>query len=48
MIERIKKMFPSMKVVDCRGGSLIIGITEYLELVQLVRKLENKESQGLD
>ncbi len=48
MIERIKKMFPSMKVVDCRGGSLIIGITEYVELVQLVRKLENKESQGLD
>lgn len=37
-----------MKVVDCRGGSLIIGITEYVELVQLVRKLENKESQGLD
>jgi hypothetical protein len=48
VIERIKKMFPSMKVVDCRGGSLIIGITEYVELVQLVRKLENKESQGLD
>lgn len=48
MIERIKKMFPSTKVVDCRGGSLIIGITEYVELIQLVRKLENKESQGLD
>jgi hypothetical protein len=36
---RIQKMFPSVRLVDCRGGSLIIGITEYYDLVQLVRKL---------
>lgn len=29
VVERIRKMFPSMQVVDCRGGSLIIGISEY-------------------
>lgn len=41
-------MFPNIRLVDCRGGSLILGITEYYDLIQLVKKLENKESQGLD
>lgn len=41
-------MFPNVRMVDCRGGSLIIGITEYHDLIQLVRKLESKESHGLD
>jgi hypothetical protein len=45
---RIQKMFPNVRLVDCRGGSLIIGITEFHDLVQLVRKLESRESQGLD
>ncbi len=48
MIAKIQKLFPNVNVVDCRGGNLILGISDYTDLLNLVKKLENKESMGLD
>ena len=48
MVNKIKKLFPNINLVDCRGGSLILGVSEYNDLLNLVKKLENKESMGLD
>jgi ABC-type multidrug transport system ATPase subunit len=48
VVARIQKMFPSVRRVDCRGGSLILGVPDYQDLLSLVRKLESAESLGLD
>ena len=48
VVSRIQKMFPGARLVDCRGGSLIMGVTDYQELLNLVKKLESKDSMGLD
>jgi ABC-type multidrug transport system ATPase subunit len=48
VVDKIQKLFPNIHMVDCRGGSLILGISEYNDLLYLVKKLESKESMGLD
>jgi len=35
-------MYPNIKLIDCRGGSLILGVSEYQDLLGLVKKLESK------
>ncbi len=48
MVSKIQKLFPNIRLVDCRGGSLIMGVSDYNDLLNLVKKLESKESMGLD
>jgi predicted RNA binding protein with dsRBD fold (UPF0201 family) len=39
VISKIQKLFPNIKLVDCRGGSLIMGASDYNDLLNLVKKL---------
>lgn len=42
VVSKIQKLFPNIRLVDCRGGSLIMGVSDYNDLLNLVRKLESK------
>ena len=42
VVSKIQKLFPTIRLVDCRGGSLILGVSEYDDLLNLVSKLEDK------
>ena len=39
VVNKITKMYTSIRKVDCRGGSLIMGASNYDELLMLVKKL---------
>ena len=48
MFGTIKKLFPKAVEVDCKGGNMIIGISEFESLLDLIKMLENKDCSGLD
>jgi hypothetical protein len=48
VFEIVQNLFSKAKLVDCKGGNMIIGISEFEDLLDLIKMLENKESSGLD
>lgn len=48
VMKTIKKLFPKAVEVDSKGGNLIVGLSDFENLLDLVKMLESKDSSGLD
>mgnify|MGYP003691586535 CR=1 FL=1 len=44
----IKKLFPKAIKVDSKGGNLIVGLSDYESLLDMIKMLENENYSGLD
>ena len=47
VLDVIKKLFPKAVEVDSKGGNLIVGLSDYESLLDMVKMLESKDCSGL-
>jgi ABC-type multidrug transport system ATPase subunit len=38
----IQKLFPKAVLVDCKGGNMIVGLSDFANLLELTKMLESK------